>query len=82
MRNRAVRPPLPCRARLALGPIFSCIWVLSQYLQSEGVRREIHDALNVIESWNGANTFIFYGRSGRSRRISWMSRRCRFCACI
>jgi TnpA family transposase len=31
---------------------------------SEALRREIHDALNVIESWNGVNTFIFYGRSG------------------
>jgi TnpA family transposase len=24
----------------------------------------VHEGLNVIESWNGANDFIFYGRGG------------------
>jgi hypothetical protein len=28
------------------------------------LRREIHEGLNVIESWNGANDFILYGRGG------------------
>ena len=32
--------------------------------QSEALRREIHAALNVIENWNSANSFIFYGKSG------------------
>ena len=32
---------------------------------SEGVpRREIHEALNVVENWNSTNGFIFYGRGG------------------
>jgi len=25
---------------------------------------EIHKGLNVIENWNSANSFIFYGKSG------------------
>ena len=26
------------------------------------LRREIHEGLNVIENWNSANSFIFYGK--------------------
>jgi TnpA family transposase len=37
---------------------------LCQYSQPEALRREIHACLNVIENWNGANSFIFYGCSG------------------
>src|SRR3954466_7630507 len=33
---------------------------LCRYLHSEALRREVHEALNVVEQWNGANGFIFY----------------------
>jgi len=35
-----------------------------RYLHSEALRREIHEGLNVIETWNGANSFILYGKGG------------------
>jgi TnpA family transposase len=35
---------------------------LCQYLASEALRIEIDEGLNVIENWNSANGFIFYGK--------------------
>lgn len=37
---------------------------LCNYLMDEAVRREIQEGLNVIENWNSANGFIYYGRHG------------------
>ena len=37
---------------------------LCHYLSSEPMRREIQEGLNVVENWNGANAFIFYGKNG------------------
>ena len=42
----------------AVKTIFLC-----RYLQSVALRQEIQEGLNVVERWNGANDFIFYGRS-------------------
>jgi TnpA family transposase len=39
----------------------------------EAVRREIHNGLNVVESWNSANGFIFFGKD-LSRRIDFEPR--------
>ena len=37
---------------------------LCGYLNSEAVRQEVNAGLNVVENWNSANAFIFYGKSG------------------
>jgi hypothetical protein len=37
---------------------------LCRYLHSEALRREIQEGLNVIDTWNGANSFILYGKGG------------------
>lgn len=36
---------------------------LCEYLGKEQLRQEIHEGLNVVEQWNSANSFIFYGKN-------------------
>lgn len=43
----------------AIKTIFLC-----RYLNSEELRREINEGLNVVECWNAINGFIFYGKGG------------------
>lgn len=50
-------------ALLELGRAIKTIF-LCQYLNSEAVRREVNEGLNVVERWNGVNDFIFYGKGG------------------
>jgi TnpA family transposase len=60
-RNNNQHPAYKALAELgkAIKTIFLC-----RYLNSEGLRREIHEGLNVVESWNSTNGFIYYGKRG------------------
>ena len=46
-----------------LGKVIKTVF-LCEYLMSEELRIEINEGLNVVENWNSANSFIFYGKSG------------------
>lgn len=61
--SRSVPQHPTYRALVELGRAVKTIF-LCQYLHSEAVRQEIQEGLNVVESWNRANDFILYGRSG------------------
>jgi TnpA family transposase len=37
---------------------------LARYLRGRALQREMHEGLNVVESWNRANAVIFYGKGG------------------
>jgi hypothetical protein len=51
---------------IELGKVYWTIFVCD-YLCPEALRREIHAGKNVIEKWNSANGFIFYGREEQDR---------------
>ena len=52
------------KALLELGKVEKTIF-LCNYLPSLEAKQEVQSGLNVIENWNGANDFIFYGSGGK-----------------
>ncbi len=57
-------------ALMELGRAIKTIF-LCQYLDSEAIRREINEGLNVVERWNEVNEFIFYGKGGEFASNRW-----------
>ena len=77
-RNNVQHPTYKALAELgkAIKTIFLC-----RYLQFIELRREIHEGLNVVENWNSANGFIFFGKgsemaSNRQKDLELSMLRC------
>jgi TnpA family transposase len=51
------------KAIMELGRVRETIF-LCEYLNSETVRQEIQEGLNVVENWNSANDFTWLGKGG------------------
>ena len=51
------------KAFMELGKAVKTIF-LCRYLHSVELRQQINAGLNVVENWNGANDFVFYGKGG------------------
>jgi hypothetical protein len=60
-RANAIHPTY--QAMLKVGRAQRTIFV-ARYLRDRDLQREINEGLNVVESWNRANSVIFFGKGG------------------
>ncbi len=60
-RNNVQHPTY--KALSELGRAIKTIF-LARYLHSLALRREIHEGLNTIERWNGANDLVYFASRG------------------
>jgi TnpA family transposase len=60
-RTNAIHPTY--QAMIEVGRAQRTIFV-ARYLRNRDLQREINEGLNVVESWNRANSVIFYGKGG------------------
>jgi TnpA family transposase len=60
-RSNAIHPTY--QAMIEVGRAQRTIFV-ARYLRNRDLQREINEGLNVVESWNRANSVIFYGKGG------------------
>ncbi|MDX6240057.1 MAG: hypothetical protein QOG10_4877 [Kribbellaceae bacterium] len=51
------------QAMIELGRAQKTLFV-ARYLRDRDLQREINEGLNVVESWNGGNSVIFFGKRG------------------
>jgi len=51
------------QAMIELGRAQKTMFV-ARYLRDRDLQREINEGLNVVESWNGGNQVIFFGKGG------------------
>jgi TnpA family transposase len=69
------------KAFAEVGKVIKTIF-LCRYLGSEELRREIHEGLNVVESWNSTNGFIYYGSVVSCHLTVKKIKRLACCVCI
>ena len=68
------------QALLELGKVKRTAF-LCRYLQSEALRQEIHDGLNVVEAGMGRTASSSSARAARSRRTASTTKKSRCCRC-
>jgi TnpA family transposase len=40
------------------------MWWMARYLRDRDLQRDVNEGLNVVESWNRADSVIFFGKGG------------------
>jgi TnpA family transposase len=80
-RTNAIHPTY--QSMIEVGRVQRTIFVAG-YLRGRDLQREINEGPNVVESWNRANSVIFFGKGGdiaTNRRDDQELSACCVCAC-